>query len=156
MFPQRKKAPRLASFSYTGHYAYFITCTTHGRKTYFTSAENISLVLPYLTSTCSAKEFILYVYCFMPDHLHFLIAGDNNSVLTDLVKSFKQQSGYHFKRSCGLTLWQKGYYEHVLRRDEALKDAGLYILNNPVRAGIVDDFKKYPYCGSEIFDLSEL
>jgi len=63
---------------------------------------------------------------------------------------FKQRSGYAYRRLTGdrEVLWQKSYYDHVLRRDEDLSDAARYIWGNPVRAGLVDNARDYPYSGS--------
>ena len=48
----------------------------------------------------------------------------------------KQRTGYAYRRISIDSLWQKGYFEHVLRDDEAMSDAAKYILANPVRGGL--------------------
>ena len=50
----------------------------------------------------------------------------------------------------------KGYYEHVLRREEDTMNVARYIFNNPVRKELVDDFRKYKSLGSFEFDLLTL
>ena len=42
----------------------------------------------------------------------------------------------------------KGAFDRALRTGEDLRQAALYILNNPVRKGLVEDFRLYPLCGS--------
>jgi hypothetical protein len=49
--------------------------------------------------------------------------------------------------------WQKDYYDHILRKKENLNIHIKYILNNPVRAGLVDYWKQYPYKGSTLYNL---
>ena len=56
----------------------------------------------------------------------------------------------------GGPLWQDGYYERVLRRDEDIKEVARYIFENPVRAGLVQSPTEYPYLGSEVWTLAEL
>ena len=51
--------------------------------------------------------------------------------------------------------WQKDYYDHVLRKEDNLDIHIKYILNNPVRAGLVEYWKQYPYKGSTIYELSK-
>jgi len=92
----------------------------------------------------------------MPDHLHLLLGGQENSDLRDYMKTFKQVSAHNYRKDFNETLWQRSYYEHVLRRDGAIEDIAQYILNNPVRAGMVQDLKQYPYSGSSLFDINEL
>ncbi len=51
-----------------------------------------------------------------------------------------------------MQLWEANYYEHVLRNDEATRAVARYIVQNPVRKGIVEDYSKYPYSGSFEFE----
>lgn len=41
-------------------------------------------------------------------------------------------------------LWQPGYYDHLIRDDENLRDAARYIVANPLRAGLVERLGDYP------------
>jgi hypothetical protein len=45
-------------------------------------------------------------------------------------------------------LWQKSYHDHILRKEEAVADVVRYILENPVRAGLVDSIGEYPHAWS--------
>lgn len=92
----------------------------------------------------------------MPDHLHLLLVGGDNSSLQDFVKIFKQESGFYFKQNYNVSLWQPSYYDHVLRKEESVGEIIHYILENPVRKGIVNDFRGYPFLGSMVFDINEL
>ena len=44
-------------------------------------------------------------------------------------------------------LWQRGYFDHIVRREEKLGQVAEYILNNPVRAGLVRDWAQYQFSG---------
>jgi REP element-mobilizing transposase RayT len=91
----------------------------------------------------------------MPDHLHLLIEGkDDNSDSRRFISSYKQSTGFYYKKKTGQPLWQVNYYEHVLRREEDTMSVARYILNNPVRKELVDDFRKYKSLGSFEFDTS--
>ena len=116
----------------------------------------VDMVIPVINDSCDRFGFNLLVFCFMPDHLHLLLGGQESSDLKDYMKVFKQVSAHSFKKEFNEILWQRSYYEHVLRRDEAVEDIALYILDNPVRAGMVQDFRQYPYSGSSLFDINEL
>lgn len=92
-------------------------------------------------------------YCAMPNHLHFLALG--RSIDSDLVKfvsSFKQMTGFEYQRRVGRRLWQPKYFEHILRREEALEGVALYVWNNPVRAGICERAIDYGFSGSMTMD----
>jgi REP element-mobilizing transposase RayT len=93
----------------------------------------------------------------MPDHVHLLTEGTTQeSDLCRFVSSFKQSSGFMFSRERAGRLWQSGYYDRVLRDDEATVIVVRYILDNPVRAGLVMKFSDYPYSGSDRYSLQEL
>jgi REP element-mobilizing transposase RayT len=94
----------------------------------------------------------------MPDHVHLLIEGENSDAdMQKFVALFKQKTAYWFKGIYGLKLWEVNYYEHVLRNDEATNAVARYIIQNPVRRGMVEDCSSYPYSGSfeveNIYDL---
>jgi hypothetical protein len=49
------------------------------------------------------------------------------------------------------SLWQKGFYDHVLRSGESTDGAAWYVFMNPVRAGLVKRAQDWPYSGSFVF-----
>jgi hypothetical protein len=53
-------------------------------------------------------------------------------------------------------LWQRYGYEHVLRNDEATMSVARYILENPVRAGLVARVEDYPFAGSCTYPLQQI
>ena len=53
-------------------------------------------------------------------------------------------------------LWQDGYYERVLRQEEDAQAFARYIVNNPIRAGLVETPEDYPLIGSDTWTLAEL
>jgi len=155
MLKQRKRVPRLPRFDYFGHYAYFITCSTYQKRPYFRDKAIVDIVLSVLRRVGAKNSFRVYAYCLMPDHLHLLLVGEEKSSLDSFMKTFKQETSFAFKRAHGNSLWQRSYYDHVLRKEETLEVVALYILNNPVRAGLVDDYRNYAFSGSLVFDVKE-
>ena len=146
---EHQKPSRLESFSYRGCYRYFITIRSHGFKHHFVNDEVVAKVIEILKSTAEQKSFLVWAYCFMPDHVHLLIEGKkSNADMKVFVALIKQRTAYWLKRIHGVQLWEANYYEHVLRNDEATRAVARYIIENPVRKGMVEDYSKYPYSGS--------
>jgi len=86
-------------------------------------------------------------FVLMPDHLHWLVQLMQGSLPT-LMGQFKANAARVINSaqgSKGLALWQDGYHDHALRRDEDLRVVGRYLVNNPVRAGLVDRVGDYPH-----------
>ena len=152
---EHQKPSRLKSFSYRGYYRYFITIRSSSFKHHFVNDEVVAKLIEILKSTAEQKSFLVWAYCFMPDHVHLLIEGKkSNADMKVFVALFKQRTAYWFKRIHGVQLWEANYYEHVLRNDEATRAVARYIIQNPVRKGIVEDCSKYYYSGS--FELETI
>ncbi len=149
------KRPRLKDFPYKGSYAYFVTISTGKKSSYFKEPEAVSLITAILREDANRYKFLVYAYCFMPDHLHLLLVGGADSHLGRFIKVFKHRSGFQFKQRYGINLWQPSYYDHVLRKEESLKDVARYIFENPVRAGLVKNFRNYPFLGSMVYGIND-
>jgi len=86
----------------------------------------------------------------MPDHLHLLAQTPPGTDFSRFVIFFKQSSGIALRQVLGTSdsIWQPRFYDHGLRSDEGFLAAAEYVLNNPVRGGLVADAGEYPYSGS--------
>jgi REP-associated tyrosine transposase len=90
-------------------------------------------------------------YCFMPDHLHVVVQGlDDTTILTCFTKVFRQRAAIAYRRRAGQPLCQAGYYERTLRRDEDVMRVAEYIGANPVRAGLVETSDAWPFTGGTL------
>jgi REP element-mobilizing transposase RayT len=102
-------------------------------------------------SECAAEVFL-----FMPDHTHLLLRGESEAAdVLRAMRTFKQQSGFWLSLNHPSIHWQKDYYDHILRSDEAFERHIHYILNNPVRKGMVENWKDYRFKGSTTYNLDE-
>ena len=155
MFP--KRPGRLRNFSYKGFHRYSLTICTHQRKTVFCDAQLVGDVLGTIRHNARDHAFENVAHCFMPDHIHLIARGTSeNADLQAFMARWKQIAGFDYKRATGNRLWQESYFDHVLRDDEETWRAVKYILENPVRKGLVEHFKDYPFCGSDVYTLDEL
>lgn len=146
------KRSRLPQDAYKGLKRYFITINTFNRNRYFISRENCLFVYKYLLSILKKYNFEAFIFLFMPDHLHLLIEAQKLECnLEKFIKEFKQFSGFYFKKEYDKKLWSTSYYDHILRSNEYIGKIVWYILNNPVRKGLVEDWHDYKYWGSTIY-----
>ena len=148
---------RLDGFSYVGCYRYFLTTCTHERRETFLDHEIAIQTIEQFRRTSRDEGFSLLAYCVMPDHMHALLEGlDDASDFRRCAKIAKQRSGAVYALKSDAPLWQKGYYEHVLRDDEDSKEVAFYIIANPVRAGLVRSPDEYALSGSDSWSIREL
>ena len=145
------------SFDYLGLHRYSLTFCTYNRAHHFTEKNRVDLVFEQILRSATENEFGIFAYCFMPDHLHLLVEGlSDRSHAVTFINRAKQYSGYYFKRAFDAKLWQRYGFEHTLRDDETAVSFARYILENPVRAGLVDRVEDYPFCGSLMYRLEEV
>ena len=147
VLPSRKRI-RLKDFDYgSKSHVYFVTLCTADRHPLFLESR-IAKTLEEEMEIRRAKEIGLFCYCIMPDHLHLLLSLNDQypKRLQDWVAAFKR---YTAKRIFELykvrPLWQKNFYDRIVREEESFRDIAAYIVHNPVRKGIVSEWELYPY-----------
>lgn len=157
---QTRKLNRLPLKEYRGVKAYLLTMVTAGRSKEFADEHIVNQCREQLRKSARAFAFNVYAYCFMPDHLHLLVAGQSEQAdLISFVKDFKQRTGYWFrnrprrglKASPTDGLWQRSYHDHILRSEEGLRESAEYVLFNPVAEGLVENPYDYPFSGSFVW-----
>jgi REP element-mobilizing transposase RayT len=119
--------------------AYHVTAVTLGRAPLFRDFCAGRVVVHQLRRL--QEEGLAETLCFvvMPDHLHWLLVLQRGT-LSESVKRLKARSA----RELGGRLWQPGFHDHALRREEDLHALARYIAANPLRAGLVRHLGDYP------------
>ena len=147
----------LKSFDYTGLHRYSLTFCTNQREQTFVEPSRVEIVLKQILRAAADEGFGIIAYCFMPDHLHLLVeaCGDASNALRFISRA-KQLSGYYYKQKFLQVLWQRYGFERVLRNDEQTLVVARYILENPLRKGMVVRVEDYPFVGSTIYTVSEI
>jgi putative transposase len=72
------------------------------------------------------------------------------------MKVFKQRGAHKTRQWRDGRLWQEGYYEHVIRGDGTTTKIARYVLDNPVRAELVENPEEYPYSGSGVYSIHDI
>lgn len=94
------------------------------------------------------SKFRLIAFCIMPNHVH-LIAHHFREDLAfyEILGRLKQYTSRQANRMLdrtGKPFWQDESFDHVVRKGK-LPETISYVLNNPVHAGLVDDWSSWPY-----------
>ncbi|QYZ67134.1 MAG: transposase [Gammaproteobacteria bacterium (ex Lamellibrachia satsuma)] len=133
-------ALRHSRFSEPGR-IYLITTVTHERTMLFTDFQLGRL----LVSTLRNARAQTLCYVVMPDHLHWLLQLEKED-LSSVMQGVKSVSAHSINRSRGThrPVWQAGFHDHALRRDEDVKSVARYVVANPKRAGLVQRLGDYP------------
>jgi putative transposase len=147
----------LENFDYLGMHRYFLTFCTEDRATRFVDADAVDLAQSQILRAAGEQGFEITVYCYMPDHAHFIVRGmyEAAEALTFISRA-KQYSVFHYKKRFGRRLWQRYGYERVLREDIEEAATIRYIIDNPVRKGLARRPAEYPFTGSQRYTIEEL
>ncbi|MEE8470413.1 MAG: transposase, partial [Dehalococcoidia bacterium] len=139
---------RLKDFDYTSPgVAYHISIGANERRSIFAEPFINQKVIGALRSSAELYGYELIAYCLMPDHLHVLVqAGERPKDLRRFVRGFKSYCTAASHVTPSKRLWQRGFYEHILRKEENAADVAEYILNNPIRKGLVEERDQYEWC----------
>jgi len=152
-----RRPPRLPSAQYVGFRQYFVTLCAFERQALLASPPSFELIAKQLLQSARGQHFAVLAYCCMPDHMHLLVEGLREEAdLRPFISEFKQKTAFTYKRLSGASLWQDGFHDHVLRSDECARAVARYLLENPVREGLVRHPLEWPYLGSERYTLREL
>jgi putative transposase len=130
----------------TGYPCHITICSLNGNPI-FESKEFTFHCLELLESLCDKFEIQLYVYCFMPEHIHIILTVEGQKSIIELVQDFKGKStieSYNFDYKG--KIYQTRFFDHFIRTDQSLENEIRYVLENPVRRGLVENYRDYPFC----------
>ena len=153
--PQRKPI-RLPLSVYAAEGVIFsVTVGTRERTAIFDDLVLGHACVGVLRALSRSTGVRVYAYCLMPDHAHLLLGASARISITGFVQRWKSlcyREG--LKHGYGpASRWQRSFWDHGLRGDEDVWAAAKYVLENPVRAGLVKDPRDYPLSGSLEWDL---
>lgn len=147
---KRRKQLRLNNYDYSNNGAYFITVCTQGRRNILSRiivGEGFH-PLPIVELTKIGIEIentinfindnyrnvIIEKYVIMPNHIHLILylgyenlGGHGNPPLQKIVGQLKSFT----TKKYGKILWQRSYYDHIIRNDMEYAEIWSYIDSNP-------------------------
>ena len=127
---------------------YLITTVTNNRKPIFNNFNNARFVVNSLRHVEQARQIQSLCFVIMPDYLHWLFSLGDTSHLTQVVADVKRRSAYRINelnRTPGPAIWQHGFHDYALRKDDEIRDIARYVIANPLRAGLVNTIGDYPF-----------
>ncbi len=147
-YPVRKNI-RLANYDYSLNGYYFITICTNGNSSLFGLINNGEIILN--NSALIIKKWLFELenkfnvkidyYSIMHNHIHFILILDgSNEPLSKIIQWFKTMTTNAYIKGVksgeflpfNKKLWQRNYYEHIIRDEKSLYEIRQYIQNNPI------------------------
>ena len=130
---------------------YFITfCTYHRHALLVTSCVHQAFLI-FAMRAATEHHVAVGRYVLMAVHIHLFVAGDRAFRLGRWVGLLKQSLAKAITRPrTSDPVWQRGFFDHVLRSDESYEQKWDYVRANPARAGFVSAPDAWPYAGEVI------
>ncbi len=137
---------RKGRVSLAGH-VYLATAVAYERRPLFLDIKAGRIIVKRMMHSDRVKDTESWAFVVMPDHIHWLLVLAGDKSLSTVVGAVKRHSARQINkidRCLGRQVWQRGFYDHALRRDEDVMRVARYILANPLRAGLVNRIGDYP------------
>jgi putative transposase len=140
---------RKGRFSEAGR-IYLVTFCCHARAPVFADKALATIVMEELVRSDQSDASRTLAFVVMPDHVHWVFQLGPRPRLERVVGQLKGRSAARVNRRRGWfgRLWQAGYHDHAVRKEEDLDGICAYVLHNPVRAGLVARAEDYPFSGT--------
>ncbi|HPX88167.1 MAG TPA: transposase [Methylophilaceae bacterium] len=120
---------------------YHIATSTNNRTPIFNDIAAARALIQTLQKSDALNFTHTLAFVVMPDHLHWLMQLNSGATLAGVIKNIKSQSA----KAIGQPIWQQGYYDHAIRKDEDIQNIARYIVANPIRAGLVTKIGDYSH-----------
>lgn len=151
---RRRNSLRLQGYDYANPAGIFVTICTHNRQQLFGTVVNSQVILSeygqilatrFLQMPTAISGVMVDAHIIMPDHFHGILwtgAGESDSASTcseaihwvklmtqrDVSKAVKSGSAPYLEK-----LWQRGFYDRIIRNERELEEFRFYIYSNPAR-----------------------
>ena len=159
-YPSRK-SPRRPSIDYSTAGYYFVTVCSHNREAFFGEVVNDQMRLNpagqaiediWADIPRQFNQVKLDAFVIMPNHIHGIIILEGGISLSRVVQAFKSIATHAYVRGVhkqgwkkfDQNLWQRSFYDHVIRNQKDLLRIQEYILNNPLQWAMDNE---NPDCG---------
>jgi len=134
---------------------YFITTCTNNRRQVLARDEVAKVLVDELRVGHGQHGWAVGRYVIMPDHVHFFCRPERDGKkLSEFVGFWKSYTsrrinalGSPRSTPADTTLWQREFFDHILRSDESYSQKWNYVRDNPVRAGLVRSADAWKYAG---------
>lgn len=139
---KRKNSLRLGNYDYSNQGPYFVTICSYRKWRLFDKENTKNTVMKILHHIAQRSKVTLHASAIAFDHLHLLLTLPENKrvILGNWIGDIKE-TVYHFLRRSGGDgtpplrgrVWQRGFYDHVIRNGADFLEKARYIENHPFK-----------------------
>jgi putative transposase len=151
---RRRKRIRLDLESYAvPGTVWHVTIGTLERQPIFREQWIAQAIVESITFQCRKTSSDLLMYCVMPEHVHMVIGIADDGDLMAIIHDFKSFTTNLWRKRTGKRrLWQESFFDHGVRKSERMDDLVAYVVENPIKEGLVTNWRDYPWLGGLLID----
>jgi len=125
-----------------------------GRGKVFASNENARIILEIFEEIRKSDAAKIFAFVIMPDHLHLIVKPEKEP-LAKIMQKIKGKTSrlINQRESTNGGLWQKEYFERVIRDEKDLEEKYRYIIYNPVKNGLTETPEEYPFSSAALTEM---
>lgn len=126
---------------------YYVTSVTRNREPLLKDEKAALFLIHTLAYHKFIYDYMLYGFVVMPDHFHAVIQPQGSYTISQIMHHIKGTFARKYNAFSGHKghVWQKGYYDRIIRGPQHLRKTIDYTHANPVRAGLAKSVEDYPY-----------
>jgi putative transposase len=130
--------PKYRRYHLPGH-PVFLTLVTHNRRSWLAEDHCVEALLHSMHWVKTKYPFRHIAHAILNDHVHWMLLPESETNLSGLVAALKRDAGWRLKES-GLSgpIWQKRFYDHIIRDEDDFARHLDYVHFNPVKHGSVE------------------
>jgi REP element-mobilizing transposase RayT len=134
---------------------WFATADTRNLRPVFAKPASADYAVTVLRDQAPKRGVSLLLYCVMPEHIHVLAVIESGDLIAYVgaVKSILANA-WNARGHDG-KLWQRSFHDSGVRRAEDMDELISYILQNPVKAGLVAEWQEYRWIGGTLIESVE-
>ena len=140
---------RLPRVDLAGH-TYYLTCCLHRRRPLFKHGRFAEALIALYAEARDRGDIALHGYIVMPDHYHVLLTLRGGSSISNVVRRVHSVLSRRIRKELGINdrVWQRRFYDHLIRDERDWREKLTYMHGNPVRAGLVENATSYDWSSS--------
>jgi REP element-mobilizing transposase RayT len=146
---KRRNSLRLKDFDYSSEGYYFITISCKEKKICFENKKTKAIIKKQINNVENRFDILIDCFVIMSDHIHMIVVFDKakRNSLSKVIQAFKSLVAKEFRESLGVKdkIWQRSFYDHIIRNEKDYLEKKRYILNNPLKGKLQGGGKLRPY-----------
>ena len=153
---EKRKRNRLEDYDYSLYGSYFITICTRNKQKVLSEFVGERSALPQeepkliLTDvgeivdkaiqniSTRYEDVQVDKYCIMPNHIHLILTlftqeDDGSAMRSPTIPTIVNQMKGFVTKQIGYSVWQRSYFDHIIRNEKSYQEIWDYIHENPIK-----------------------